>query len=62
MKKNFKAVYHHPSVRGITFCLLRDSKAGIAINSPFLPLLRRDRHIDLIVSLDFRLTCIVHIY
>uniref|UniRef100_A0A671LW46 PLA2c domain-containing protein n=1 Tax=Sinocyclocheilus anshuiensis TaxID=1608454 RepID=A0A671LW46_9TELE len=27
--------------------------AGIAINSPFLPLLRRERHIDLIVSLDF---------
>uniref|UniRef100_A0A672PPJ2 PLA2c domain-containing protein n=1 Tax=Sinocyclocheilus grahami TaxID=75366 RepID=A0A672PPJ2_SINGR len=40
-----------PSVCGETIRQYVD--AGIAINSPFLPLLRRERHIDLIVSLDF---------
>ncbi|XP_016146677.1 cytosolic phospholipase A2 gamma [Sinocyclocheilus grahami] len=48
---NMTAAEVSPSVCGETIRQYVD--AGIAINSPFLPLLRRERHIDLIVSLDF---------
>lgn len=57
MKKDLNIVPSSPA-KEVSPSIFKEEKrsyadAGLDINSPFLPLLRKERHIDILLSLDF---------